>query len=421
MNKQCLFNGINKQAFPLVLFALWALYLFSLYNFNLWAYVGVPHMKPLFADLHAILAAAECSDKGLNVFVTNPCDALGRVHVYGSLWLHVNRLGVNPSHLMMLGMLIDLIFMAFAVFLINPRSSKHAAIACLILFSPALTLALERANNDLIIFVLTVLSATLISFRHRLAILSSLCLIYLSSLLKIYPSILFGTILFVVKRHMKELILIAGVSCFLVVCWLVTNLNEIFLLKDLVPKPIDHYTSGAKTLFIYLGRPYPLILLIPEIWRLTAFTGLIVVSALWLARRLDFTHVPPVAPSLKYTLFIFGLSILFFTYTVNSNYDYRWIFFILLIPYLFHLQRVSIKNSLIKKIVNLSFIFALLIIWTEGLRAGRFFGVLSFNHYFNIGRSTFSTELIQQFLKELSAWMLFIILFALAIKQFSKR
>jgi hypothetical protein len=71
--------------------------------------------------------------------------------------------------------------------------------------------------------------------------------------------------------------------------------------------------------------------------------------------------------------------------------------------------------------VALSFICALLVLWTEALRAGNFFGVLRFNIYFNIGRSTFSIELIQQFLKELSAWLLFIILFAFAIKQFSKR
>ena len=35
--------------------------------------------------------------------------------------------------------------------------------------------------------------------------------------------------------------------------------------------------------------------------------------------------------------------------------------------------------------------------------------------------STFSIELLQQFLKELSAWGLFMILFALAINQFPQK
>jgi hypothetical protein len=421
MNRKCLIDGIKNRALPLALFTVWALYIFGLYQFKLWAWVGVPHMEPLFADLHAILSAAECHDRGLNVFVTNPCDALGRIHVYGSLWLNITRLGLNPSHLVPLGIFVDLIFMALAVFLIAPQSSKQVALTCLILFSPAVTLALERANNDLIVFALTACSAILISFRHRIATLSSLCLIYLSSVLKIYPSVLFGTILLVVKRRPKELILIVGVSSFLIACWLITNLNEILLLKDLVPKPLDHYTTGAKTLFIYLGRPYPQILLIPETWRLITFAGFIAMCAWWLAGRLTFAPMQASKLSFKYTLFVFGLSILFFTYTVNSNYDYRWIFFILLIPYLFCLQQASAKNPLARKMVALSFICALLVLWTEALRAGNFFGVLRFNIYFNIGRSTFSIELIQQFLKELSAWLLFIILFAFAIKQFSKR
>jgi len=421
MNKKCLIDGIKNQALPLALVTVWALYIFALYQFKLWASVGVPHMEPLFGDLHAILSAAECHDRGLNVFVTNPCDALGRVHVYGSLWLNITRLGLNPSHLMPLGIFIDLVFMAMAVFLIAPKSGKQIAITSLILFSPAVTLALERANNDLIVFVLTAFSAILISLRQQIATLSSLCLIYLSSVLKLYPSVLFGTVLFVVKRRTKETILITGVSFFLIACWLITSLNEILLIKDIVPKPIDHYTTGAKTLFIYLGRPYPQILLIPETWRLVAFTGFIAACAWWLAGRLTFTSLQPLKLGFKYTLFVFGLSILFFTYTVNSNYDYRWIFFVLLIPYLFCLQQVAAKKTLIKKMVVLSFVCALIVMWTEALRAGNFFGVLRFNSYFNIGRSTFSIELIQQFLKELSAWMLFIILFAFAIKQFSRR
>jgi hypothetical protein len=84
-------------------------------------------------------------------------------------------------------------------------------------------------------------------------------------------------------------------------------------------------------------------------------------------------------------------------------------------------QQVAAKKTPTRRMVTLSFICASLVMWTEALRAGRFFGVFNFNVYFNIGRSTFSTELVQQFLKELSAWMLFIIMFAFVIKQFSKR
>ena len=59
--------------------------------------------------------------------------------------------------------------------------------------------------------------------------------------------------------------------------------------------------------------------------------------------------------------------------------------------------------------------------WMEALRANSVFGMFNINIFFNIGRSTFSIELLQQFLKELSAWALFVILFALAIKTFPQK
>jgi hypothetical protein len=378
-------------------------------------------MEPLYGDLHAILSASECNQRGLNVFLNNSCDALGRVHVYGSIWLKLNIFGINQSHLSVLGTAINILFMTVVVALIRPRSISQVIIAFIVLFSPAVTLALERGNNDLIIFILTALSALLISLRDRIATICGLCIVALSSALKIYPSILFGTVLLAMKWRAKELVLILGASTLLIAAWLITSLNEILLLKDLVPRPLDHYATGAKALFIYLGRPYPQILLIPETGRLAIFVLFVMACALWLARRLDLSALQPMQGSLKFVCFIFGLSILFFTYTINSNYDYRWIFFVLLVPYLLHVHQVSTNSTLTRRMVTLSFICASFVMWTEALRAGRFFGAFNFNVYFNIGRSTFSTELVQQFLKELSAWMLFIIMFAFVIKQFSKR
>jgi hypothetical protein len=203
--------------------------------------------------------------------------------------------------------------------------------------------------------------------------------------------------------------------------WLATNLKEILLLKDLVPRPLDHYVTGLQALFTYFGRPYPQILLISEAWRLALFVGLIAAGALMLARRLKLSDFQPTQTNFQYILFLFGLSILFFTYAINSNYDYRWIFFILLMPNLLSIQQTAANNTLAKRLVNLGFICAAVVIWTEAFRATRLFGLYNFNIYFNLGKSTFSTELLQQFIKEFSAWFLFIILFAFAIKQFSKR
>src|SRR5271169_4466887 len=38
-----------------------------------------------FLDIHAVLAAVQCQRAGIDVYLYNPCDALGRLHVYSPL------------------------------------------------------------------------------------------------------------------------------------------------------------------------------------------------------------------------------------------------------------------------------------------------------------------------------------------------
>jgi hypothetical protein len=90
-------------------------------------------------------------------------------------------------------------------------------------------------------------------------------------------------------------------------------------------------------------------------------------------------------------------------------------------PQLFEIQKTATNNSLASRLVTLSFICAAIVMWTEVFRSTRLFGTFHINTFFNLGRSTFSIELFQQFLKELAAWVLFSVLFALAIKTFPKK
>src|SRR5579864_490329 len=55
--------------------------------FNILKQFGFEPFRFPFLDIHAILAAAQCQRLGIDVYLSNPCDALGRVHVYSPLWL----------------------------------------------------------------------------------------------------------------------------------------------------------------------------------------------------------------------------------------------------------------------------------------------------------------------------------------------
>jgi hypothetical protein len=418
MNKFYLFDFYKRYALSLWLFLLWFAFIFILGRFELWRHIGVSHMKPLFADLHAVLSAIECHGRGLNVYVTNPCDVASRVHVYGSLWLELGALGLGAAHLFSKGFLVNIVFMAISVWLIKPSSRREFLVSALILLSPAVTLGVERANNDLIVFSLLAGAAVLFTKPQQTARVSGLIVIYLSALLKFYPSVLFAAAVIIAKRNKKNFLMTAAAASGLFIAWLATNYAELLFVKTIVPKPLDFYATGARALLAYVGRPYPWILTVPAIWLWIGFMVLITTVSIILAYRLKLSGTSHTKSTLNYVLFIFGLLVLFSTYAINSNYDYRWIFFIFTVPLLFEIKRTALNEKLPRRLVSSAFIFALITMWTEALRATGLFGLVNINIFFNIGRSTFSIELLQQFMKELSAWGLFSILFAFAIREF---
>jgi hypothetical protein len=197
--------------------------------------------------------------------------------------------------------------------------------------------------------------------------------------------------------------------------------NEILLLKDIVPKPLDHYVTGAKALFTYMSRPFPAVLSISFAGFVAIFFVFVISFAVWIVFLLKNKIVASSIRKSSYILFVFGLSILFFTYTINTNYDYRWIFFIFLMPLLFEIKSAERSSRLACNLAWLCFVCALVIMWTEAFRSTRLLGLYNVNSYFSFGRSTFSTELIQQYVKELAVWVLLTISLAFAIKLFPQR
>lgn len=414
----------RTRTYALSMFGLWIVYLTTLQHFQSWGLMGVPHMEPLFADLHAILSARECFAKGLDVFVTNPCDVMGRIHVYGSAWLTFSQIEFGAAPLWLFGVCVGLTFMGVAIYLIKPNSKFEFIVAALMLFSPAVTLGLERANNDLIIFLLVALSATLFNLHRQATTAIGFFAIYLATVLKMYPVILFFIPLIVTARPRKELATIALLLAAAVFIWFFTQLGELRLLRDIVPKPLDHYVTGARALYTYLGRPFPSVLVLSELGFTAIFIASFVLAGIGLAHKIGGGLTPTPNKKIltqKYLLFMFGFGILVFTYLLNSNYDYRWIFYIFLIPLLFEIRTTNSFSQLRCSLVYVNLCCAGVLMWTEALRATRFFGLYNFNIYFSIGRSTFSIELIQQYVKELAAWGIFSTALALAIHLFPRR
>jgi hypothetical protein len=144
----------------------------------------VPFRYP-FLDGQYVLAGAECWHLGINVYVSDPCDVLDRAHAYSPLWL---RLPVLPmSMTMALGVGMAVVFVLSLAVVAPVRRGRDFTLCLLAATSPMVLFALERANADVIIFLLVVAAGLLwprLSGAWRLAAYAPSLL---AALLKYYP------------------------------------------------------------------------------------------------------------------------------------------------------------------------------------------------------------------------------------------
>src|ERR1700747_2452371 len=90
--------------------------------------LGVEPFSFPFLDTHAVLAAAECGRQGIEVYLSNPCDVLGRPHVYSPLWLAIVPDGLGVGSTGWVGASLDLLFLLSLAVVLRPRTARELLI-----------------------------------------------------------------------------------------------------------------------------------------------------------------------------------------------------------------------------------------------------------------------------------------------------
>jgi hypothetical protein len=161
----------------------------QLYDFILTWLAVKPFRYPFF-DFQYILAGAECWRQGVDVYISDPCDLLGRVHGYSPLWLRLPWVSVATStNICGFGILAS--FFLSLLCLPPPRDRIDLAVMLGALSSTMTLFALERANVDVIMFVLVAVGVVLVDQRWPRAALGY-AFILLAGLLKFYPLVVLG-------------------------------------------------------------------------------------------------------------------------------------------------------------------------------------------------------------------------------------
>lgn len=334
----------------LVLLVWWACFQFPL----VWAATGIGEANRPFMDLYGILAACDAARAGVDPFLPNNFDPYHRPHVYTAWWLELSRLGLTRADTLWLGAgLVGLMLLA-AVVMTRPRTRNEGAGLLLLLISPAFLMTVNRANSDLVVFVL--ISAGLLCFRSGSgpARAAGVLLFAVSAVLKYYPLVTLVTLLGI--RSRRGLAASLGLyALVLVLAWpgLEPGLKGA---AKFMPQPEWLYAYGAPVLLRNLGLTPAWGWLVPA-GLMTFWAG----SAAW-RKFQDTTAEASGAERGAEREFILGAVLLVGLFFLGSSYVYKLVFAVWLLPWLWLNHRDPSEGHWAR--ITLGLLLA--VVWFEG-------------------------------------------------------
>ena len=175
----------------------------------------------IFGDWSHTIYSNTCVKEGIDVYTENPCDPWGRKHAYGKILLYFPFVEkFKKIYLFYIPILINFIFILLIVIFFNTYKTKKNYFVLFFIFSVPFLLAIERANIDVLIFLIL-----FILCRYKNIILNYF-LILLSFAMKFYP-IFFGMVL-LFKKSFKQ-ILVSVAILFLLVTVFTLFQSETFI------------------------------------------------------------------------------------------------------------------------------------------------------------------------------------------------
>jgi hypothetical protein len=317
------------------------------------------HAHPIYSaqpirylDLKILLSGIECDRAGMNVWVTCPCGAesLGFTNVpfnYPEAALWLGRLAPVPLTVTdgdWLGPLLIVAFLLTVSFLFHGTAFWHAVYFCALIASPPVLLGIERANYDLAMFCLIFLN---ISLLDRLSNTAGYAAAFGLGMLKIFP---IATVVALIKETKTSRITfwltLAAEATFIFL-----SFNNLRLVASVTPQKwwqsFGYPMVGLLTQQALSNTPWSANSNINTLaWTtnigLLTLAVAVVILAYFTPRARQYWLGILSGGDMRYRpLFIAGAAIYSFCFIIGTNFNYRLIFLLFTIPYLFSIQRVD--------------------------------------------------------------------------------
>jgi xanthosine utilization system XapX-like protein len=318
-----------------------------------------------FLDTHTLLAAAECQRLGVDVYRPSSC-MLGLVHVYSPLWLVLIPPALGAAAAAWVGAALDLMFILALPLLIRGSSRREIGVMAIAVFSPMTVYALERGNNDLVIFLL-LLCAGLIPARSRCGRISSYAVIVGAALLKFYPGV---TLALIARERQRDAVLVAAGAA--AALGLMVAYYHVEVGQALSNIPNGAYAAdsfSAKNLpfavtqvLLQLRSPAPVAIALLGI--LTVFA---LARTLHTASLLDTLGIDWTTSEMRFAAI--GSVLLTACFFAGQNVNYRGIYFLFVLPGLMRLHGAT-QSAEGKQFLSRMVAAVLFVMWGDFFRLG---------------------------------------------------
>ena len=357
--------------------------------------VGVVPLHVPFGDFRTISEGVKFAEAGGDPYVDGRYEFMGRKFNYPPIWLKMSFLGLSPEA-------VSYVFFAFAslfaislLLLFWEDKSRAWPLYFPFLFSPPVVLAMERCNNDLLMFFLVVLGVFVgRGWESCFKRWFGGCLFLGATLLKLFPVFSFY---FFLRDNWKTSLLYLGPFAFLSGSYFVSIKPILDLIGENTPRGA-YLSFGVQVIPTFLSKTYPDAGFSQGVipWILVA---MIASACLILALRLGRQSLEAEGlHNYDADLFRVGGAIYIAVFLTGNSYDYRMMFLLLTLPFSF---RVAFGSERSMRWFQFYLGVLLIGLWINEAAA----------HYWSNG------TLMEAgfFLNEIASWVLF---FILCVSQF---
>jgi hypothetical protein len=319
----------------------------ALYEGILRWYGVVPFRFP-FVDISGSLAAWECARQGVDVIFSDPCDVLHRGYSYSPLWMAASPIPLGVGDTMAVGWCLDLLFIASLSLLPPPRRPVELVLVMTATLSTMVVFALERANPDILLFMLALMAGLLAECRMSLRLIGY-CLALAAALLKYYPIMIL--IIVFRERAPRFVATTIGIAGALAGFWIVYHGEIARGLLTIPQGPYNTDLFAAKNLPFLLGEAVgnaegPLVE--------CAFAGAVYATLVGLCmvicRRLlgsgEFSTALASLNGLERIALIIGSAVISGCFFAGQSIGYRGVFLLLVLPGLLAISRRPVSRDL---------------------------------------------------------------------------